>query len=540
MKTKKNELTNFLKLGILLIGISLLLWNCEKENLLEPFAVENVKSPYKIRSLRLEEIPRVENYFRKNFNKSVFGKTDDINGAIFDVDNILETIDTIQNTNYSFRFVFPLTPSGEFYNLIIGKTPEGELTTPLVLKFICEESQIEIFEQENYKMNFFKGKISVHKYTDFFALGSFSNRDPQCPPELDANGNIVPCDSGDVNLTGGSYGDATESGGVITWDSVGSGDPEGSGDSGSGYSCHLEVDVIPCDNGDMYNHGPEAYYIGGSCTGGGAVINLECGTSSPRPSLGKTDDCIDCIDPEGAIGINSVEVTIAISNKIKSDNLDPCSNEILTDLKTLGQNDIAKVLQRFDSPNSFYYWEVKTGTPTNANNVAETNWAVDFNNNTIDNSYLTIIKPSYTNQATKIAIARTILHESIHAYIISYIDDLAGGNTQGFSTEFPDLWNNFVSKKYGVPANNIEDYQHQEMAENFINIIRDALAEYDNNQLDGTYYEHLAWGALMNTDAFERAIAPGGYMNQSEQEAIVIANNQEDTNGPLAKGTPCN
>ena len=138
MKTKKNELTNFLKLGILLIGISLLLWNCEKENLLEPFAVENVKSPYKIRSLRLEEIPRVENYFRKNFNKSVFGKTDDINGAIFDVDNILETIDTIQNTNYSFRFVFPLTPSGEFYNLIIGKTPEGELTTPLVLKFICK------------------------------------------------------------------------------------------------------------------------------------------------------------------------------------------------------------------------------------------------------------------------------------------------------------------------------------------------------------------------------------------------------------------
>jgi hypothetical protein len=78
------------------------------------------------------------------------------------------------------------------------------------------------------------------------------------------------------------------------------------------------------------------------------------------------------------------------------------------------------------------------------------------------------------------------------------------------------------------------------MAENFINIIRDALAEYDNNQLDGTYYEHLAWGALMHTDAVARALAPGGYMNQSEQEAIVIANNQEDTNGPLAKGTPCN
>lgn len=101
-------------------------------------------------------------------------------------------------------------------------------------------------------------------------------------------------------------------------------------------------------------------------------------------------------------------------------------------------------------------------------------------------------------------------------------------------------WNNFISKKYGVPTNNIENYQHQEMAENFVSIIGDALAEYDNNQLDGTYYEHLAWGALMNTDAFYRALAPGGYLTQSEQEAIIIANNQEDTNGPEAKGTPCN
>ena len=32
MKKKKTKIVNSLKLGILLFGISLLLWNCEKEN----------------------------------------------------------------------------------------------------------------------------------------------------------------------------------------------------------------------------------------------------------------------------------------------------------------------------------------------------------------------------------------------------------------------------------------------------------------------------------------------------------------------------
>ncbi len=43
----------------------------------------------------------------------------------------------------------------------------------------------------------------------------------------------------------------------------------------------------------------------------------------------------------------------------------------------------------------------------------------------------------------------------------------------------------------------------------------------------------------MNTDAFSSALGPNGYMDQSEQEAILIANQQEDTNGTDAKGSLC-
>ncbi len=78
------------------------------------------------------------------------------------------------------------------------------------------------------------------------------------------------------------------------------------------------------------------------------------------------------------------------------------------------------------------------------------------------------------------------------------------------------------------------------MASTFINVIGNALAEFDNNQQDDNYYEYLAWGALFNTNAWNQATGPNGYIDPfGEGEAIIIANNQEDNNGALAKGTPC-
>lgn len=35
MKKRKKQIANLLKLGVFLFGVSLLLWNCEKESLLE-------------------------------------------------------------------------------------------------------------------------------------------------------------------------------------------------------------------------------------------------------------------------------------------------------------------------------------------------------------------------------------------------------------------------------------------------------------------------------------------------------------------------
>ena len=124
-----------------------------------------------------------------------------------------------------------------------------------------------------------------------------------------------------------------------------------------------------------------------------------------------------------------------IEDKIIDDNLEPCSKLILNDLKSLQQNDIAQIIARFDAPNSTYDWEVKNNSLTSGN-VAET----DRRNNTQIFDYVTEIDSNYLNQATEIAIARTILHELLHAYMISHIDDVNAGNTVDIR-QFLLLWN---------------------------------------------------------------------------------------------------
>ncbi len=106
-------------------------------------------------------------------------------------------IDTLQNTNYSLRFTFSDTPTGEFYNLVIGKKPNNDIKTPYILKFISNPNEVENFVQQNYDMKEFNGQIKVYRFNDFFSR----NNDTFCPPEYDENGNLIPCSSGNFNAT---------------------------------------------------------------------------------------------------------------------------------------------------------------------------------------------------------------------------------------------------------------------------------------------------------------------------------------------------
>ena len=142
---------------------------------------------------------------------------------------------------------------------------------------------------------------------------------------------------------------------------------------------------------------------------------------------------------------------------------------------------------------------------------------------------------NYKNNATRISIARTILHELLHTYFLSKIDDDDFGIPVNIY-ELNFLWNAIQSEVYG---NNPLQYQHEQMARRFIEPIRDALKEWDGAQESDQYYEDLAWGALINTNSFNYYYPVG----TPERQRIINTNHAEDTNttqgGIVPKGNSC-
>lgn len=588
---KKRTLKKIVPFGILCFGISLLLWNCEKEEFRGHIVLDETASNYHSRTIALDDIYDVKKYLDDLMPQNSSNKSSEIEGAIFDQDHVLEIIDTLQNTNYSLRFTYPDTPLGEFYNLVIGRTPEGVLKTPFVLKYTCDDNFLEDYIAHDFNMYYFKGMVKMHVYTDFFSVDAFSRTIGSCPPELDAVGDPVACEQAPIDGSdtsggggdGGNYGNPNSNPG------------NDSGGIGGSSSCIMSVGTSgPCAEGGTAIHSAASC---GAGTGVYYVVSIYCPMMRQTRT---TDDCPACADAntDGGIGVNVSSISSMIStiknaldlnpselfwlhnnaatdeimaielyinmntvdgslsneakeyaeglvrgnmieDKIIDDNLEPCSKLILNDLKSLQQNDIAQIIARFDAPNSAYDWEVKTGTPTNPDNVAETDWKRDSNNVAQAYEYKTIVKPSYTNQATKIAIVRTILHEMIHAHILSHIDDFQNGNTSGF-LEFRELWRLIQQDLTGF-NNNPEPIHHEFMASKFITPLKDALKEWDNSsQPNDQYYEDLAWGALINTDTFDH-FYPIGSNNRNR---IINNNLAEDTNsnqnGINPKGSPCN
>ncbi|MDO1513227.1 hypothetical protein Q2T41_11220 [Maribacter confluentis] len=248
-----------------------------------------------------------------------------------------------------------------------------------------------------------------------------------------------------------------------------------------------------------------------------------------------SSDCPDGDDGEVAV-ISVTKKAFLIENSIISTQLDPCSAQILTELKNLQQNDMAMIISRFGTPNSVYDWVIKTANPLiNSNNDAETDWKRDSNDNALDYNYLTHIKPNYINQATQIAIARTILHEMLHAYLISLVDDaLITGCSE--VTNFPILWNALVNKTYN---NNPNRLHPEEISRKFITPLQDALKEWDGAKESNRYYEDLAWGALFDTDTFKYFHPIGSVSRLRIMNINAAEDNNNISNGTSPKGTKC-
>ena len=162
--------------------------------------------------------------------------------------------------------------------------------------------------------------------------------------------------------------------------------------------------------------------------------------------------------------------------------LKPCMQTILTDLKNLTQGSVGNIIQKFSGTVPGYNWEMKDGPLPPSENA---NTLTKFNSTT--GTVTTIFDGSKFSNASDLSVARTILHESIHAYIVAVTFNNLTDPAQRALLLGPDWLTSALN------------YGHDFMTNNYLTPLADALEEYGRNKgysLSRQFYEDLAWGGL--------------------------------------------
>jgi len=181
------------------------------------------------------------------------------------------------------------------------------------------------------------------------------------------------------------------------------------------------------------------------------------------------------------------------------------------------------ILDLFKTSNE-YHLNFKIGDATNANGHARNAYTSPSSNRLGEFTFTITLDQGYIENARQLAIARTIIHESLHAYLgYLYQDDP--------TTTFMQILNRYRTEKSKLG-------EHEFMTQ-FTEAIGASLASWDNHSLDHilNYYEALGWsGDMLKTTAFDK-------LDEDFQELIKEANkaegdaiNKATTN---AKGEKC-
>lgn len=273
---------------------------------------ENLNLRVKQNFIGLKEIPSIQDYLSAKLGSKFLSRDIQSGGAIFDTDSILQTIDSLDNTTYSFHFALEEGASNEFYNLYLGIDACGNRSEPMVIKYTLDPNQMDSFYSNGYDFKRYNGKIAVHRYTDFFDQISFSKQ-MDCETQFDEFGDPIPCVENDVSL-GGSGGAASGSG-------QGGG---GQASSGGGPGGNLYT-TISCN---CVGHNTSQIASGACSCSSFSVVVFDMDNSRPLPGdtgmvMNNTiGDCADCASgTTGNIGINLAMAARISSQVNKLDNI---------------------------------------------------------------------------------------------------------------------------------------------------------------------------------------------------------------------------
>ena len=155
---------------------------------------------------------------------------------------------------------------------------------------------------------------------------------------------------------------------------------------------------------------------------------------------------------------------------------------ILADVIKIRGGKIGKIIEKLESRSPNWSWVVREGSlPKYVNGKTKL----------IPKGVMSILDYDHLENATDLSIARTIIHEMVHAYLSLYfryeqIDAIK---------EYPEIYRAWQIKKYA----DFNQLQHDEIEKTFLIDIAFALKEYGdktNADADDVTYFDLAWGGL--------------------------------------------
>lgn len=204
-------------------------------------------------------------------------------------------------------------------------------------------------------------------------------------------------------------------------------------------------------------------------------------------------------------------------------NLPPCVDSIVNDLKTMKNGKFSEIISKFSGLNPApenFNWEISKGNlPTNTPGGTRTIVSDGLVTTTLNENDLSI--------STDLSLAKTIIHESFHAYLV-YVyryRDIDKSYVNLVDTYFKDFGNNLNNAHHNLIANT-----------NMIKDISSALKEYGVSKgyvLSQQFYDDMSWGGLAGTKAFSEL--PDD-VRERILNSIYAEYKNSNTNGVVPKG----
>ena len=305
----KQHFKNYLKFGILLFGLPLLLTNCEKDTVFDTEqSILTIKHP-KIKYFSQETIPviiaqELNTSLTLKMGKYSSNSTNPLETSFGTIltNVIMQTINDDGIENYTYKIDFNDGNPKTFYNLVLRKNPDGSFSEPYIKQYIMSDAFYDSYTIGDATFSSFEGAFVNYNITDTIniddLLGSKVANDVPCPPvPIEGDNTSEETNTGTTTGSGGSGGDSS------------TGDPAGTGPTtgGSGLSCTWSTVIVECNGGGRHV-GSNA-----SCTGsfiGATYLRVSCsdGSVTDYPITrvaGNTTNTSDtnCPQDEGEVGV---------------------------------------------------------------------------------------------------------------------------------------------------------------------------------------------------------------------------------------------